>query len=155
MSHAILVPVCEENVVDIVNLAEELMSLSRYKEPFDRSWALHMANTCCNLPNMFGRLAMLEDGSYCGFIIGSTSHVLYSPKLVSTQETIYVRDGTRFRASIGKQLMNALTHWAFTVKKAMILRTGETSGISPKGVDAFFKGLGFLPFGSLYIKENI
>lgn len=154
MAHSILVPVCEANLVDLVDLGEELMRLAPvYKSPFDRQWAENVARGGMSDPNFFMRLAMLRNGSYVGFIGGAAQHQLFNSRSVVADETIYVREGTPFRASIAKQLLCALTTWAFEVKNAAYVRLGETSQINPKAVDAFFRSQGFRKSGTLYNKE--
>lgn len=155
MPHAILVPVCEANMTELMDLGEELTALSSYKVVFDREWATRMARMGMNSPDYFGRVAMLKDGTCCGFIVGSVTQMLLSPSYMAVEETIYVRDKTPFRASIAKQLMSALVHWSFAIKGAAFLRAGETSEISPKAVDAFFRSQGFRRNGTVYIKEPI
>lgn len=154
MPNSILVPVCEANLVDLVNLGEELMRLAPvYASPFDREFAMCVGRGGMNNPNFFMRLAMLRDGTYVGFIGGAAQHQLFNPQMMVADETIYVREGTLFRASIAKQLLCALTTWAFEVKKAAYVRVGETSQINPRAVDAFFRSQGFRKSGTLYNKE--
>lgn len=154
--HSILVPVCEANLIDLVDLGEELMRLAAnvYKSPFDRQFAEDVGRGGMNDPNFFMRLAMLRNGKYVGFIGGSAQHQLFSPQIRVVDETIYVKEGTPFRAAIAKQLLCALTKWAFEVKNAAYVRLGETSQINPKGVDAFFRSQGFHRSGTLYNKER-
>lgn len=125
-----------------------------YTSPFDREFAMCVARGGMLNDNFFMRLAMLKDGTYCGFIGGSAQHQLFNPQMTVADETIYVREGTPFRASIAKQLLCALTTWAFEVKKAAYVRLGETSQINPSGVDAFFRSQGFRKSGTLYNKER-
>jgi acetyltransferase (GNAT) family protein len=152
--HSILVPVCEANLTDLVDLGEELMRLAPvYQSPFDREFAMCVGRGGMSNNNFFMRLAMLRNGTYVGFIGGAAQHQLFNPRPVVADETIYVRDGTPFRASIAKQLLGALTTWAFEVKNAAYVRLGETSQINPRGVDAFFRSQGFRKSGTLYNKE--
>lgn len=143
-------------MVDLVNLGEELMGLAAnvYKSPFDRQWAMRVGRGGMRDDNFFMRLAMLRNGEYVGFIGGAAQHQLFNPRPVVADETIYVREGTPFRVSIAKQLLDALEKWAFEVKNAAYVRLGETSQINPRGVDAFFRSQGFHKSGTLYNKEN-
>lgn len=154
MTHSILVPVCEANLPDLMVIGAELMALSQYKAPFDATWSTGIARGAMADPRFFGRMAMLDDGSYCGLIVGSVTTMLFSPAIMAVEETIYVREGTKYRASIAKQLLDALTRWAFNSKGASFIRAGETSAICPKAVDAFFRSQGFKRSGTLYCKEK-
>lgn len=155
MSHATLVPITEARLDALVDLGEELTNLSCYKAPFDRTWTKGVARGGMNTPHFFCRMAQLEDGSYCGFIVGSVTQMLFSPQVMAVEETIYVRDKTPFRASIAKQLLSALATWAFDEKHASFLRAGETSDICPAAVDFFLRSQGFKRAGTLYIKEHV
>ena len=123
--------------------------------PFDAQWAENMARSCMHMPQYFGRLAVLDNGIVCGIVIGSTCHMLFSPQIIGVEETIYVREGTPFRASIAKQLLGAMVTWAFTERNAAFVRAGETSEICPVAVDTFFRSQGFKRAGTLYKKDAI
>lgn len=125
-----------------------------YKSPFDRQFAENVGRGGMNNPNFFMRLAMLRNGEYVGFIGGAAQHQLFNSQMTVADETIYVRQGVPFRASIAKQLLCALTTWAFEVKNAAYVRVGETSQINPHAVDAFFRSQGFHKSGTLYNKER-
>lgn len=147
-------PICEANLDDLADIAVELMNLSAYKAPPDRDWIKWNALCGIRSPKHFGRLAVLRDGTYCGLIVGSVEQMLFSPKLMAYEETIYVREGTPFRASIAGQMMDALEHWAFVTKGADFIRAGETSEICPKAVDAFLRRKRYRRNGTLYVKER-
>lgn len=155
MNNAVLVPVTENNLSAFLDLGEELMGLSSYKQAFDRKWAAQVARDCITNPRYFARLALLPTGKPCGLVVGSVSQMLFSPQIMAVEETIYVREGTPFRAAVAKQLLWALTKWAFVSKEAAFIRAGETSGIRPAAVDAFFKHCGFHKSGTLYCKDLI
>ena len=155
-NHATLVAVSEETLPALVEIGRELVnSQTAYPMLFDARWTEGIARTCMNLPNYFCHMAVLDDGTVCGFIVGSTCHMLFSPQVMGVEETIYVRQGTPFRTSIAKQLLTAMVHWAFVDRHASFIRAGETSEICPKAVDAFFRSQGFKRAGTLYKKEVI
>lgn len=151
--HAVLVPICNANAVEIAAIGVELMKLSAYTTPPDPQWIMQNVRRMCDNYYFFGRLALV-DGEPVGLIVGSIQFMLFANKKFGVEETVYVRDGTKFRASIAKQLLKALEHWAFTVHNAEFIRAGETSEIAPKAVDAFFRGQGYRKNGTLYVKNK-
>jgi len=155
MAHATLIEVTEHTLPWLVAIGRELVaSQSAYSMPFDDAWTEKMARSCMTRDDYFGRLAVLPSGIVCGLIVGSTTPMLFSPQIMAVEETIFVREGTSFRASIAKQLLTALTEWAFEVRNASFIRAGETSKICPKAVNAFFRSQGFSHAGTLYKKER-
>jgi len=155
MTHSTLVPVSEDNLEALLDLTQELVALSSYSITFDRDWTRAIARGGMRASHMFGRMARLDNGTYVGMIIGSATPMMLTPQRIGVEETIYVREGTPFRASIAKQLLTALEVWAFGEMQVAFLRAGETSEICPKAVDAFFRGCGFKRAGSIYKKERV
>ena len=149
-----IVPVDESNVSAFTDIVKELVGLSSYKAKFDRNFVYSMAHKGMFATNYYLRLAQLSDETHCGLVIGSVTTLLFAQEKMGVEETIYVKEGTPFRASIAKALLAGMEDWMFNTHNVSFIRAGETSDISPVAVDAFFRSQGYKHAGTLYKKER-
>lgn len=141
-------PLTEDRIIDLVNLGEEALSISKDDVRFNREHAIFTARNSLTDVKWFVRLAY--NPQPCGFIIGVMADELFAPKRMAIVDSLYVQDGTSNRAKIGKCLINEFEAWALNDANCNWLHVGENSGINPPAVDAFYRQLGFQRYGALY-----
>lgn len=145
-----LLPLTLDNVAYAVGLAQEMHKLSTFNESgpeFDWEHCSNAMRYTLDNPNYFFMLA--HDGDYVGAVCGRVIPFYFSPKLLGVEEAWYVREGTKYRASIGMRLMESFVTWCYD-KGATMVQSGDVAGIRTVGVDALYRHMGFTRYGSVY-----
>jgi hypothetical protein len=134
-----------------IALAKELHTLGSFRDiPFDyehiKRSTLHMIAA----PTWFKYMAMDDNETYCGVMIGQVDSFFFSPRLLANEYALYVREGTPSRAILASMLVRAFIKWAYDVHNVTHVQTGDVASINSVGVDALYRRLGFERFGVIY-----
>ena len=134
-----------------IQLGQEAHSLSpNYAcAAYDSECVRSNLRLAMTLPDWFLAIACI-DTVPVGYIMGTVHSFIMSPAKHTCVEQMFVRAINRSRALVAKQLISALKFWAFNCHNSVMIRAGESSGISPRAVDYFFKRMGFYQMGTLY-----
>jgi hypothetical protein len=147
-----IVPLDANNISYAVGLAEEMHKLSTFADSGPAfNWGHCKATMlyAMNHPDYYFTLAM-DDGVYVGAVCGHVTPFYFSPDMLGVEEAWYVRDGTRYRASIGMRLMYGFVEWCLVTKRAVMVQSGDVAGIRTIGVDALYRRMGFTRYGAIY-----
>lgn len=146
------VPLSHANLAHAIGLAEEMHKLSTFGESGPIfNWG-HCRTTMLHAihhPNYYFALA-LEENAYVGAVCGLVTPFYFSPEMLGVEQAWYVREGTKYRASIGMKLMEGFVNWCMNEKHAVMVQSGDVAGIRTVGVDALYRHMGFTRYGAVY-----
>ena len=147
-----LIPLNHSNIAHAVGLAEEMHKLSTFADSGPAfNWGHCKATMLYSMqhPDYYFVLARV-DGQYVGAVCGNVTPFYFSPEMLGVEQAWYVRDGTKYRASVGMRLMQGFVDWCLITKKAVMVQSGDVAGIRTVGVDALYRHMGFTRYGAVY-----
>lgn len=149
-------PVGEHNVANVVGLGRELVTLGSFGNTIGFDWDHAMRNTLHAMRSVdyYIRVALDDNGAYCGFIGGHMDTFFFSPVRYGQEDAWYVREGTPFRAKIAFSLMRGFVDWCITTNRAKLVQSGDVAAINTVAVDGLYTRLGFRRFGTIYKYER-
>lgn len=146
-------PIIEDNIAYCVNLGKELVALGSFGQTGPEfEWEVALASTRASArdPDYYIRMAVDDNGEYCGFVGGHVTQFFFSSALMGVEDAWYVREGTPWRTKIAVSLMRGFVSWCLDVRGALLVQTGDIAAINSLAVDAIYKHMGFTRFGTIY-----
>jgi hypothetical protein len=146
-------PVGEHNIANFVQIAKELHGLGTFGHTgpeFDWDYMMRSTIAAVKSADFYLRIAMADDGEYCGAVCGHVTPFFFSPKLMGMEDGWYVREGTVGRTKIAVTLMRGFVSWCLDARGALLVQTGDIAAIDSLAVDSVYRHMGFKRFGTVY-----
>jgi hypothetical protein len=146
------VPLNADNLAFAVNMASALHAISTFGDSgpaFDWEHCSNAMRRTIGAPDYYFMLARDETG-YVGAVCGRVIPFYFSPRMLGVEEAWYVREGTKYRASVAIHLMDGFVNWCLDTKQAVMVQSGDVAGVRSVGVDALYRHMGFTRYGAIY-----
>ena len=142
--------ITKEDVHSCIALGQDMHNESAYSAiSFDSNSLVGVAYNVLNDPNWFGAVAVKED-QVIGMMIGFISEYWFSNEKFASDLCVYIVPEYR-GSSAALRLMNLYTKWAVS-KPIREIRIGETTRVNPEATAKFYKKLGFVEGGTLFVR---
>jgi hypothetical protein len=147
-----ILPLTHDNMAYAIGLAKELHQLGTFGDSGPEfNWGHCKATMLYGLqnPNQYFMLASVDD-EFVGAVCGYVTPFYFSPEMLGIEQAWYVREGTKYRASVGMRLMDGFVKWCIDEKNAVMVQSGDVAGIRTVAVDALYRHMGFTRYGAVY-----
>ena len=142
--------ITKDDIDFCIALGQDMHNESVYNTiSFEPKSLIHLANNVINDPDWFGAVAVKDD-VIIGMMIGFVTEYWFSSEKFAADLCVYIVPEYR-GSSAALRLMNLYTKWAVS-KPIREIRIGETTRVNPEATAKFYKKLGFVEGGTLFVR---
>lgn len=153
MTHVTIATPTDAQLLAGVRLAMDMWNESpTYRDmPKDVNKVIEYAYTMRQSPEACVRVALVDDDTVQGFIVGTVGEYGFAHVRFATDEMLFVAKDAR-RGAVARELIGAFEAWAREQRASRIF-LGVTTGVHTERTEKLYNALGYATVGVLTMKE--